>query len=112
VSVCITLECKFHWTDAVVPGAGNLFDGYGCEIVGNIANNGQTSTLFEGPEEMIQGIEQAMNIRVGSLTNLEIGPSPEFTAPNGNQYRVVAKTYEVLHGDAGRYLPLELEPVK
>jgi hypothetical protein len=111
-SVCVTLECKFHWTDALVPGAGNLFDGYGCEVVGNIMNDGQTSTLFEGTEEMIQSIERAMNIKIGSLTNLQVGPSPEFAGPDGNQYRVVAKTYEVLQGEAGRYLPLELELVK
>jgi len=111
-SVCIVLDCKLHWSDAILPGLGQLFDGYGCEIVGSIAPESPTPTLFEGTsEEMIQSIEQVMQIPPGSLTQLDVGPSPEFVLPDGGRYRVVAKTYEVLHGDAGRYLPFEVEPV-
>ncbi len=114
VAICVTLRCDLHWTDIIQPGLGQLFGHKGChKLVGqSAASNGQSVTEFEGTsEDMIQAIEKSMKVPRGSLQSLKVTLSPTFPLPDGNDYRVIAKTYPVLQGDTGRYLPLEVEKV-
>lgn len=114
VSVCVVLECQLHWSDALVPSIGQLFgEEYGCELQGNISvDTNHTPTSFQGgSEDMIQAIESALQVPVGSLTELRVDLSPEFELPDGKRYQVVSKTYPIEKGAGGRYIPLEVKLV-
>lgn len=114
VSFCVTLSCDAHWTDLIQPGLGQLFGHEGCKVVG-IASNPSTGVAanFQGSsEDMILALEQAMGVKKGSLKDILITTSPTFPAPDGEEYRVVAKKYPVLKGADGRYVALEVEVVK
>lgn len=111
-SVCITLRCDLHWTDILQPGLGQLLGHEGCKIVGQATAPNSTPSQFEGnAENMIQSLEVLMKIPKGTLQNLTVTTSPTFPLPDGNDYRVVAKTYPVLNGTSGRYIPFEVEVV-
>ncbi|HLF62328.1 MAG TPA: hypothetical protein VI603_01145 [Saprospiraceae bacterium] len=112
VSVCVEFDCDLSWTDIIAPGSGQLFGHSGCVPVGNVTGGDGTSTSFQGSENMILAIENAMKIQKGTLKIFEVIESPTFPGPDGKDYRVVAKPYSVLKGSNGRYLPLEVEAVK
>jgi hypothetical protein len=52
-----------------------------------------------------------MNQQTGTLKFLEVIKTPTFPGPDGNNYRVIPKTYPVLQGENGKYLPIEVERV-
>ncbi len=113
ISICVTLSCHLHWSDAILPGAGQLFGDYGCHLKGSIASGNSTPTVFEGTsEDMIKAIETAMKLPPGGLKQFTVVSASVFTLPDGKDYRVTPKTYPVVRDDSGRYLPLEFEPVQ
>jgi hypothetical protein len=110
VSICVTLSCDLHWTDIIQPGLGQLLGHEGCTIRGQAVGPSGDSE-FSNTEGMVQSIEQLTRKPIGSLETISVTTSPTFPLPDGNDYRVVAKTYPVLKGSSGRYVPFEVELV-
>ncbi len=113
IKACFELECELHWSDAVLPGLGQLFsDEWGCKVKGMVQADGNDIVPFQGQsEDMIIAIESGLGMREGTLKELTVSSSDPFLLPDKTRVRVVPRTYQVLKGSNGRYLPLEVERI-